>query len=430
MKIRSPGKVLALLTGLNLLNYLDRLVVSAVLPQIQEELLLTNFESGLLATVFLVSYFVASPIFGALADRGKRTPLLALGVVVWSIATIASGLAGGKFALFAARALVGVGEASYATIAPTLIDDIAPPGKKGRWLAIFFAATPIGGALGYLVGGAIAHEHGWRTAFMVAGGPGLVLAFTCLAIVEPQRVLAKTRDSMLAIARELLPMRMFGGPKAATGAPPFPIYRRAVFGYCAQTAAIGAFSFWAPTFRYKQHAMPLDRANFIFGALTVVGGATGTALGGVIGDRASRRDWGESNRDLGAARAFLRVSAWGSFIAAPAAVAAFMATSSTGFFVAVFVCEVALFLSTSPINAAILRSVPEHRRASAMALTILMIHLFGDLWSPPAVGRLADVLGMRAAMMLLPFAIGASGIFWWLRRPSGAPTPPGSPALT
>lgn len=415
MMIRSPGKVLALLTGLNLLNYLDRLVVSAVLPQIQEELLLTNFESGLLATVFLVSYFVASPIFGALADRGKRTPLLALGVAVWSLATIASGLAGGKLALFAARALVGVGEASYATIAPTLIDDIAPPEKKGRWLAIFFAATPIGGALGYLVGGAIAHEHGWRAAFMVAGGPGLALAFTCLAIVEPQRVLAKTRDSMLAIARELLPMRLFGGLRPSV--IPFPIFRRAVFGYCAQTAAIGAFSFWAPTFLYKQHAMPLDRANFIFGALTVVGGATGTALGGVLGDRASRRDWGEQNRDLGASRAFLRVSAWGSLLAAPAAVAAFMATSATGFFVAVFVCEVGLFLSTSPINAAILRSVPEHRRASAMALTILMIHLFGDLWSPPAVGRLADVLGMPAAMMLLPVAIAASGFFWWLRRP-------------
>jgi MFS family permease len=402
MMIRSPAKVLALLTGLNLLNYLDRFVVSAVLPQIESELGLSDGEAGLLATMFLVSYFVASPIFGALADRGRRTPLLAFGVAVWSLATVASGLAGGKLGLFAARAMVGVGEASYATIAPTLIDDIAPLEKKGRWLAIFFAATPVGGALGYLVGGHVGAAHGWRAAFMIAGGPGLVLALTCLAIAEPGRALAKTRDNLLAVARELLPIRLF---------------RRAVFGYCAQTAAIGAFAFWGPTFIYREYAMPLDRANFLFGAVTVAAGALGTGLGGALGDRATRRDWGETDRDRSAVRGSLRVSAWGSWIAAPAAVLAFAAPGPLSFFTAVFACELALFLSTSPINAAILRAVPEHRRASAMALTILLIHLLGDLWSPPVVGRLAGALGMRTAMMLLSVAIAASGAFWWLRRP-------------
>lgn len=405
--IRSPAKVLALLTGLNLLNYLDRLVVSAVLPKVQEELALSNFEAGLLATVFLVSYFAASPLFGALADRGKRTPLLALGVIVWSLATVASGLATGKMSLFLARALVGVGEASYATIAPTLIDDIAPAEKKGRWLAIFFAATPIGGALGYLVGGAVAESHGWRAAFFIAGGPGVLLALTCFLVEEPARKLAKTRDNLLAIARELRPL---------------PLFRASVLGYCAQTAAIGAFSFWAPKFLYAQHGMPLDHANFVFGSLTVVGGLVGTALGGWLGDRAAKRDWGESNPDLNSTRAFLRVSAWGAAVAAPAALLAFLATKPLHFFVAVFVCEVALFLSTSPVNAAILRSVPEHRRASAMALTILLIHLLGDLWSPPLVGYLADLMPMRFAMMVLPVAIAASGVFWWLKKPPAVTT--------
>jgi len=120
--LRRPAAILALLTGLNLLNYLDRLVVSAVLPRIQTEFSLSNFQGGLLATVFLVGYFLTSPIFGALGDRVPRKGLIAIGVGVWSAATIASGFATGLWSLLAARVMVGVGEASYATLAPTIID--------------------------------------------------------------------------------------------------------------------------------------------------------------------------------------------------------------------------------------------------------------------------------------------------------------------
>src|SRR3954468_8793480 len=129
--IRRPNAILALLTGLNFLNYLDRTLIAAVLPRIQSDLRLSSFEGGLLATVFLLGYFLTAPIFGKLADRGPRKGLIAFGVVVWSLATACSGLAGGLLGLLAARAVVGVGEASYATLAPTIIDDITPPAKKG-----------------------------------------------------------------------------------------------------------------------------------------------------------------------------------------------------------------------------------------------------------------------------------------------------------
>ncbi len=174
--IRRPALVLGRLTALNLLNYLDRFVLSAVLPKVQDDLHLSNFVGGSLATVFIIVYFVTSPVFGSLADRagtGGRTRLVTLGIVVWSLATIASGLAHDTWSLLAARAVVGVGEASYATIAPTLIDDVAPPEKKGRWMAIFYSAIPIGSALGYVLGGTVEHATGsWRAAFFVAGGPG------------------------------------------------------------------------------------------------------------------------------------------------------------------------------------------------------------------------------------------------------------------
>jgi len=193
LRIHDPRVVLALFTALNLLNYLDRTVLSAVLAPVQGDLHLSNFVAGWLPTIFLIGYFATSPVFGALGDRvpaGGRTKLIALGIAVWSAATVASGLAQGTGSLIASRALVGVGEASYATLAPTLIDDLAPASQKSRWMSIFYAATPIGSALGYLVGGAIESSHGWRAAFFVAGGPGLAIALLCLLIVEPPRPVA------------------------------------------------------------------------------------------------------------------------------------------------------------------------------------------------------------------------------------------------
>src|SRR5580692_305893 len=181
-RIRSPRMVLALLTALNLLNYLDRFVLSAVLAPVQDDLHLSKLVAGLLPTIFLIGYFATSPLFGVAGDRfgaAGRHVLIALGVAVWSLATLASGLAAGTVSMLVARAAVGVGEASYGTLAPTVIDEIAPPALESSWMAIFSVAISVGSALGYVVGGAVLHAHGWRSAFFVAGFPGLVAAVLC-----------------------------------------------------------------------------------------------------------------------------------------------------------------------------------------------------------------------------------------------------------
>ena len=165
--ISSPRAILALLTGLNFLNYLDRILVAAVLPKMSAELGLSDFQGGLTATVFLLGYFVTAPVFSALAARYSRRSLIAFGVATWSVATALSGTAANLGMLLAARAIVGIGEASYATLSPTIIDDITPPEKKGKALAIFYLATPLGSALGMVLGGQIAEHWGWRTAFLV-----------------------------------------------------------------------------------------------------------------------------------------------------------------------------------------------------------------------------------------------------------------------
>jgi MFS family permease len=403
MKIKGPVTILSLLTALNLLNYLDRLVVSAVLPRIQTDLSMSAFEGGLLATIFLIGYFVTSPIFGALGDRGKRVVLISIGIGIWSLATIASGLATTKTSLFIARAFVGVGEASYTAVAPTIIDDLAPPGKKGKWLSIFYAAMPIGAALGYLVGGAVEKSYGWHAAFFVAGAPGLALAFLCLLVQEPERKTKPARESVIASARALFP---------------FPIYRRAVLGYAAFTFAMGGFAYWAPYFLEKAHQIPLDVANKNFGVIAVVTGVIGALLGGWIGDRYAAKNHGAKTADDNASLGYLRVCAWTTLIGAPLSLIAILSSSGNAFFEWTFPAEIALFMSSSPINAVILRSVPVERRASAMALSVFVIHLLGDLWSPPLIGFIADRTRMQTAMWLVPVAFLISGIIWFKRAPA------------
>ncbi len=409
MRIRNPTLILAVLTGLNLLNYLDRTVLAAVVPRVQSELGLDNLQGGTLATAFLLGYFITSPIFGALADRASssrllsRTSLMAFGVLVWSVATYASGRAHGFYGMLAARAVVGVGEASYASVAPALIDDMAAAGQKGRKLAVFYLAIPIGSAFGYLAGGYLEKHFGWRAVFSAVGIPGAVLALSCLVIVEPAPLAPRVKERVITMLAPLFRERL---------------YARAVLGYCAYTFALGGFSYWAPKYINQRYGTELDHANYVFGLLLVLSGAIGTMIGGAWGDRSVREalhgaalDESSKSR-LAAAHGQLRVCGISSLLGVPFAVACLLAPSARGFFGLIFVCEVALFLSTSPINAALLQSVPASVRASAMAISIFAIHLLGDLWSPPLVGGLSKVMPMAIAMMILPVAIFLSGLLW------------------
>jgi MFS family permease len=437
--IRNRTAIVALLTGLNFLNYLDRFIVAAVLPRIKSDLELSNLEAGLLATIFLLGYFLTAPLFGALGDRLSRKRLIAFGVVTWSAATLASGFSTSLATLLVARAVVGIGEASYATLAPTIIDDITPPDKKGKMLAIFFLAIPIGSALGYLLGGFIQNIWGWRAAFFIGGGPGIALALTCLMIQEPPRKILEAKAKIVDSARVLLQI---------------PLFRRAVLGYCAQTASIGAFAFWAPAFLserfgaelspkvWLQVAGPLQfpdsylqssvlaTANFWFGVVTVIAGALGTVIGGRMADRALRGlppiPDGASHvhpANKLAANAQLRVCAIGVAVAFPLGAIAFLAPSAMLFFVFAGMCEVGLFMSAAPINAIMLRTAPVHLRASAMAVGIFAIHLLGDLWSPSVLGFLLDYLVPTLAMMVLPVGFAIAAALWWPRKREAAESP-------
>src|SRR5438046_4736303 len=186
--MESPGKkplssartALFLLLGINLFNYIDRYVLSAVEPEIRAHFFAPSDPNahalaGLLGTAFLVSYMVAASIFGWLADRTSRWIIIGVSVLLWSDATAASGIAGTFAVLFAMRLLVGVGEGGYGPAAPTIISDLFPLEVRGRVLSYFYVAIPVGSALGYAIGGFATSHWGWQTAFFAVAPPGVLL---------------------------------------------------------------------------------------------------------------------------------------------------------------------------------------------------------------------------------------------------------------
>jgi MFS family permease len=393
--VKSPVAILTVLTALNLINYLDRYLVVGVGEGLKADLHLDYGQFGDVTTAFMWGYFVTSPIFGWLGDRYPRKWLIAAGVAVWSVATAVSGLAAAYGSMLAARVVVGVGEASYATLSPTIIDDLASPSKKNRWLAIFYVAIPVGSALGYAIGGQLEKHFGWRSAFFLAGGPGILLSLLVLLLHEPARVAPGSGAARRRAAYGEL-MRL-------------PRYVYTVLGYVGQTFALGGFASFAVEFLVHKHDFHADEASLVFGGILVGTGLGGTAFGGWLADRLPGSD---------RLTVSLRICAWSSLLGAPLALAALLAPSAPVYLVTLGACELLIFTSTSPTNAAVLSSVPAELRANAMALSIFAIHLLGDIVSPPLVGRIADslhrgVAGLQVGMYLLPAALVLSALAWF-----------------
>jgi MFS family permease len=216
-------------------------------------------------------------------------------------------------------------------------------------------------------------------------------------MAEPERGPPKTGVSVLGSARKLAAI---------------PAYRNVVLGYCANTFAMGGFAYWAPKYLHAQYGMETGRASVIFGGITVVAGALGTLVGGALADRFDRRH-PSSDPEAPTHRGALVVCALSAALGAPLALAAVLAPTATGFFALTAGCELMLFLSSGPVNAAILRTVPLALRASAMALAIFSIHALGDLWSPPLIGLVADHAPMALAMLGVPVFFAISAAVWW-----------------
>jgi MFS family permease len=386
------------LTGINLLNYLDRWVVAGVMPKLLESFQIQQAQGGLVTSAFLASYIVFSPLAGLLGDRVPRTWLIAGGVGIWSAATVASGLADSYHHLLIARAFIGIGEAGYATVAPSLISDLFERDRRGTMLSVFYAATPIGAALGFAVGGYMAIHHGWRQAFFLAGAPGLLLAGLSLLLQDPPR----GQHDPVSDEKPLPPLEAL---RSLADNRAFLINTA---GATCFNFATGGLASWMPTFFNQVHGETLDRAGMVFGGITVISGFLGTALGGWAGDQANQRRSG----------GYLWVSGLGLLVGSPLVAAAGLAQGVNAAYLLALVGMIFIFLNMGPLNAHLVGSVGPHLRATAVALNIASSHLFGDALSPPLIGWLSDERGMRFAVAAnaLPLLVGGLLLVLGARR--------------
>jgi len=394
-----------MLTFVNLICYLDRYIISAVAPKIQAEFDLSYAQTGTFMSVFMVGYILTSPLFGYYGDRKPRPMLMGIGVLVWSLATLASGLSSHFFTLLLARAVVGVGEASYATLSPPFIrDSLLDESKINKMLGVFYTSIPIGAAIGYMWGGWMADQYHWRWAFYLGAVPGFLMTYFVWAMPEPTHRQRQTSEVAFGeTVRQLLKNRE---------------YCLAVFGYIAQTFALGGFSVWAPQYGVEVLGVSLTESSFKIGASAAASGLVGTLIGAKWGDFFIPKNI--KKEGLEATYGYCKFCAWTSVIATPLGYWAFTSNNFNEFVIALFLVQTAIFAALAPINTAILSSVSSKIAATAFAVSIFAIHALGDVISPPLAGLLADHMPMPQAMMMLVVAVAISAVIWFVAsRPPG-----------
>jgi MFS family permease len=387
---------LGLLLGINLFNYIDRQVLAALEPDIRATFFAPDdvnrmTKTGLLGVAFFVTYMFSAPVLGFLADRISRWVIVGIAVILWSLASGASGLAATFGILFATRIFVGIGEGGYGPAAPTILSDLFPIETRGRIMAIFCAAIPVGSALGYVIGGLIGAHLGWRWAFYLVAPPGLLLGLLCFWQRDP-RVTAEhpVHKSPRRSIRDYL--NLFRTRS----------YLINCIAMTLMTFVTGGLGFWVPAYLRYRNQSP-EAGMTIFGLITVVAGLVSTLLGGVIADRLRSRFPGS----------YFWVSGIGMLIACPIFVVALYVPFPAAW-IAMFLAIFFLFLNTGPANTALANVSLPAVRATAFAVSIFVIHAFGDVQAFWLLGYIGGHTNMHVAFLVVSGIIFASGITWLL----------------
>ena len=389
-----PRTALALLTALNLLNYIDRSVLFAVQDLVKAEFPRSDLAFGLLTTVFFIFYMCAAPFMGPLSVRFSRKRVIVVGALLWSVATLLTAFTKNFNELLIRHTLVGIGEASFVILSPTFVADMFPVEKRGRVMGVFYLAIPVGTALGYLLGGLMGPKYGWRAPFYVGAAPGVLLALLLLLIPEPPlgqfdppESKAPERDTLKSLVHN-------------------PAFLTATLGMAMMTFALGGLQVWMPTFLHRVHGYSLGKASLIFGLSTLINGLFASLAGGWISDRLLRRT----------KSAHYLVSAVSLGLGIPAMCVALFA-SGRPMVVGIFVAEFFLLLNTGPLNAAVISSVGPHVRAAALAANIFIFHLLGDVPSSALIGYLSDKYSLQLAFLgpVIAIALSSSILFYGMR---------------
>jgi MFS family permease len=380
--------VLAVMVGINFLNYMDRWVASAAAPLIQKEFHLSDALIGSLASAFLLVYAFAALPFGYWADRGVRRTVVGVGVLIWSVATLFTGFARNFFQLFLSRAVLGIGEASYYPAGTSLMSDYFPKDQRGRVMSVWGAGSTIGIAVGFAGGGYIAEKFGWRDAFFFAAVPGILFAFLAFGMREPLRGSAEQRGPTLQKTQEATLGTFLGLLR-------IPTLRAAILSQTVLYFVLASNAFWLPTLLNRRFGLSISQAGLLAGVVLVLGGLIGTLAGGWIADRMARSN----------PAAYLQVGIAGFLVGAVFITISLVAPMNIGpipiFIPAFLITVVCLYLNSGPFTAVSQNVVSPALRASSVTMLLFVSHVFGDSHSTFDIGYLSDRIGSLQTALLI-----------------------------
>ncbi|XP_014510564.1 probable sphingolipid transporter spinster homolog 2 [Vigna radiata var. radiata] len=454
----TPKRLLAIFCVINLLNYLDRGAIASNGVNgsqgtckggtcksgtgIQGDFKLSNFEDGVLSSAFMVGLLVASPIFASLAKSVNPFRLIGVGLSVWTLATLCCGFSFNFWSISACRMLVGVGEASFISLAAPFIDDNAPVSQKTAWLATFYMCIPAGYAVGYIYGGLVGSHFGWRWAFWVEAvlmSPFAILGFFMKPLqlkgfapadsgkkLKLETAGSETQDvnasngkdetlSLKAEFRDKSTHETSGSKCATTIYGQFSIFLQDVkellldkvfvvnvLGYIVYNFVIGAYSYWGPKAGYSIYNMA--NADMMFGGITVVCGILGSLGGGFLLDFVNST----------ISNAFKLLS-FATLTGGACCFGAFLFRSEYGFCALFAVGELLVFATQAPVNYVCLHCVKPSLRPLSMALSTVAIHIFGDVPSSPLVGKVQDKIhNWRTTALILTSIFFPAAAIWFI----------------
>ncbi len=375
----------AVLFAMNMLDYIDRWALSGVVGEIKKEFKVSDEALGSLNMYFLISYSVLSPFMGWAGDRFRRTWLLAGGVAVWSLATIGTGLSTDFHHLKIARSILGIGEATYGVLAPTILMDLYPRERRARILSGFYLAMPIGYALGVIFGGLIAKATGnWRMAFFIVGVPGFIAAVAALFLPEPVRGLSEGVDPKRLKAHEKAGASWADYRDLAVNSS----FTYVVFGLAAYTFAFGGLAYWLPEYLERVKGWEKAPTVLMLGLTGLFAALVGMSGGGWIADRMAKTN----------PKALFTVSGVSMLLSIPCIILGLYSRHYATVIFWLFLAQALLFANTGPSNAVIANVIAPNMRATAYAITTFAIHFLGDVWSPRLMGYVSDLCGKPDTM--------------------------------
>ena len=437
------------MTGLNILNYCDRYLPSACKDYIKSELQLSNVQTSIPLTCFVIIYIVTAPLFTVLHDKYKvkRKYIICVSAIIWSCMTICSGLSDTYMTYLITRSLVGLGEAGFVTISSSAICDLYSIKYRTAALTLYYIGIPFGSACGFIIGSYMSQYYTWRDSFMLCGGPGVILGITVLCIEEPVPGCHDNIHSQLDESINTdIHMRQHGNKNnstvdhqqandvyvqlmnvqpAADNAINYDpvelswyttihylytnkIWLYCIFGTICCTFGSGGVADWMTVYFTRTYTdTTLSNTGFIIGCITVISGVCGTLTGTYLSN------YLYNNTSLQQHTSYMYMSSIALLLSAISTFITISIHNCTVSYITLFIAQYTQWMYTAPINTILLNSVHSSKRNQSVAIQILLIHLLGDAISPSIIGVLNDqTSSLYISLLIVPLIYLCASIIW------------------